>query len=271
MLKLRASLAGLCLGASGAVWAQAAAPASSASQPAKAPTTEAQAAMERAQRLAANPMKVILQASKIRRRPNEGEPEPADPNILRRTAVRAEAPAAAPPPPQPRVAAAPAPAPTTTAPAPTTTAQAAPPPTSAAPAPEPPAPNKTMPTALAAGSGAGGPVPAIEPAPLVDAAPPMAKAVAPTALPVVAPAAQPTLVTMVDPEIPVRLMADGSRIKEIFADLQLRADGSVAEVKLVPPVPRGWQPYIIGALERWRFEPLPSARTHRVQLVFDER
>ena len=66
-------------------------------------------------------------------------------------------------------------------------------------------------------------------------------------------------------------LADGNRIKEVFADLQLRPDGTVSEVKLLPPVPRGWQSYIVSALERWRFEPLPASRVHRVQLVFEER
>ncbi len=249
MSKLSASVAGLWLGAAGAVWAQAAAPASGASQAAKPPLTEAQAAMERAQRLAANPMKVILQASKIRRRPNEPEPEVADPNILRRTAVRTEA-----------APTAPAPAPVVTAPA---AAPAAPPPA------EPVVVNKFMPSALAGGTATS--VPALEAALPAATAPAMSKAVAPAALPIAPLAVQPTLVTMVDPEIPVRLMADGNRIKEVFADLQLRPDGTVADVKLVPPVPRGWQSYIISALERWRFEPLAAARLHRVQLVFEER
>jgi len=229
-----------------------------AASSAKPAVTEAQAAMERAQRLAANPMKVILQASKIRRRPNEPEPEPADPNILRRTAVRNEA--VAPAPALRPVTAAAAPVPVAPAPAPS-----APPPT---PAPEPVVVNKFMPTALAGGSAE---VPDIQGAALAVAVPAISKAVAPAALPIAPQAVQPTLVTMVDPEIPVRLMADGNRIKEVFADLQLRPDGSVAEVKLIPPVPRGWQSYIVYALERWRFEPLPAARVHRVQLVFEER
>lgn len=250
MSKLSASVAGLWLGAAGAVWAQAAAPASGASQAAKPPLTEAQAAMERAQRLAANPMKVILQASKIRRRANEPEPEAADPNILRRTAVRTEAAPAAPVP----------------APAVATAAQVAPPPP---PPVESVVVNKFMPSALA--GGAATPVPALEAALPAATAPAMSKAVAPAALPIAPLAVQPTLVTMVDPEIPLRLMADGNRIKEVFADLQLRPDGTVADVKLVPPVPRGWQSYIISALERWRFEPLASSRLHRVQLVFEER
>jgi hypothetical protein len=42
-------------------------------------------------------------------------------------------------------------------------------------------------------------------------------------------------------------------------------------VALLPPVPRAWQRYLLAALEKWRFEPLASARVHRVQLVFDDR
>ena len=80
----------------------------------------------------------------------------------------------------------------------------------------------------------------------------------------------PKLVTMLEPEIPPRLLIEGPRVTEIVADLSLRADGTVASVALLPGVPRAWQRYVVSALERWRFEPLPAARLHRVQLVFSE-
>ena len=81
---------------------------------------------------------------------------------------------------------------------------------------------------------------------------------------------QPKLVTMIEPDIPTRVLVEGPRVVEIFADLALRADGTVGNVTLLPGVPRAWQRYVTAALERWRFEPLPAQRVHRVQLVFGE-
>ncbi len=269
MGKMTVSVAAALLASSGLAMAQAQAPASAPAQPAKAPSAEAQAAMERAQRLAANPMRVILQASKFKRKAVEPDstPEVADPVVLRRTAARTEsaparddsnsrparaAPAAA-------VAAAPVVA------AAVAPQVAAPPP----PTPEPP-PAKVMPAARL-GAPAASSVPAIEAAAPAAAAPDMAKAVAFTALPIAPEVVRPTLVDMVEPDIPVRLLADSGRVNEVMADLSLRADGTVAEVTLLPPVPRSWRSYIMAALQKWRFSPLPSARTHRIQLVFDSK
>jgi len=81
---------------------------------------------------------------------------------------------------------------------------------------------------------------------------------------------QPKLMTMFEPDIPARLRIDGPRVTEIFADLTLRPDGTVASVALLPGAPRPWQRFVVSALERWRFEPLPATRVHRVQLVFSE-
>jgi len=255
-----ASAVSLLLMASGPVWAQQAA--------AKPDSAEAKAAMERAQRMADNPMRVILQASKIKRKGNETDtPEPVvDPASVRRTSARSGAEPAA------RDAAA--------APAGVSTKPAAPPPVVgtatpavAAPAPAPaaePPPAKVMPSALLATTAAGS-VPALEIAQPVEAASVTTKAVAPQAIPIVPANVRPTLVTMVEPEIPVRLLGDTSRVAEVFADLSLREDGSVAEVMVLPPVPRSWKSYITAALEKWRFEPLPVARVHRVQLIFDDK
>lgn len=85
-----------------------------------------------------------------------------------------------------------------------------------------------------------------------------------------APLVQPKLLTMFEPDIPARVLVDGPRVTEILADLTLRTDGTVASVALLPGVPRAWQRYVVSALERWRFEPLPAVYVHRVQLVFGE-
>lgn len=260
MWKFFASAAPLLLMASAPVAAQqAAAP--------KAGTAEAKAAMERAQRMADNPMRVILQASKIKRKPGEPDttPEPVvDPASVRRTAVRTG----------PEATLRETTSPVATRPAgtaPVVTSAATPAPAAAAPTPavEPP-PSKIMPSALLNTSAAEN-VPALEIALPVEAAPVTTKAVPPQAIPIVPATVRPTLVTMVEPEIPTRLLSDTGRVSEVLADLSLREDGSVASVALLPPVPRSWARYITAALEKWRFEPLPNARVHRVQLVFDEK
>ena len=114
------------------------------------------------------------------------------------------------------------------------------------------------------------------PAPSLAVSPVVAPVTAPVAAPVIAsalaapPAAQPKLVTMIEPDIPGRLLLEGPRVVDIFADLALRTDGTVGSVTLLPGVPRTWQRYVTAALERWRFEPLPATRVHRVQLVFGD-
>ena len=247
----------LLLMASGPVCAQQAA--------AKPDSAEAKAAMERAQRMADNPMRVILQASKIKRKGNEADtPEPVvDPASVRRTAARSGA--------EPAAATAPAGASTRPTAPPPVVATANPAVSVAAPAPAPePPPAKVMPSALLATSAASS-VPSLEIAQPLEAAPVTTKAVAPQSIPIVPANVRPTLVTMVEPEIPVRLLSDSGRVGEVFADLSLREDGTVATVALLPPVPRSWTRYITAALEKWRFEPLPAARMHRVQLVFDDK
>ena len=43
----------------------------------------------------------------------------------------------------------------------------------------------------------------------------------------------------------------------------------VGGVTMVSAVPTRVQRVLAAALEQWRFEPLPSDRTHRVELVFN--
>ncbi len=240
-----------------AAWAQAVRAEGAASAAA-----DADAAMERAKRAAAGPLRAIQQASKIRRRPGEGEavaPAAAAPaatptsttastsapsTVLAVSGASASVPAAAAP--------VPAPAP-------------APPPERAVERAEAPAVARVleaearMPTVAA--------VAAIE-APAAAVATPTMPTMAVSqplldTLPM-----QPKVLSMVEPNIPPRVMEQGPRVAEVEAELMLRADGSVAGVTLLPPVPRAWQRYITAALEQWRFEPLGAARTHRVRLVF---
>ena len=225
----------------------------------KPESAEAKAAMERAQRMADNPLRVILQAGKIKRKGDEAAPEPVADPAVRRTAVRTgtEGTTVAPAPPR---------APNTASPTPTVAATQLPGLAAPAPAPEP-APPKVMPSTLLSAPAAGD-VSAIEIALPVEASPVTTKAVAPQAIPLAPANVRPTLVTMVEPDIPPRLQNEPGRVSEVLADLTIREDGTVAAVSLASPVPRSWQRYITMALEKWRFEPLAGTRVHRVQLVF---
>lgn len=310
---LAAGVAGLMLGAAADASAQVSKPDLAKAEAAKPDTAKpesaeaaagaASAAMERAQRMAANPMRVILQASKIRRRSDaEVVPEPVRAgvrNVSTTTVVAAPVPAAVAAPAAPRALPTVAPAPVAVvaalvrapAPAPTPAEVVA----EQLPEPVPAAAPVAAPVAAPAVASA---EPAAAPlaAPIAKAAvftptgltapPSGATNTAPVNASVVAPftasaismppsvaaavTVQPKLVTMLEPDIPTRLLIEGPRVSEIFADLTLRADGTVAGVALLPGVPRQWQRYVVSALERWRFEPLAAGRVHRVQLVFGE-
>lgn len=239
----------------GAALAQQPAPAA----PASAPTAEA---MERAKRDAANPMRVILEAGRIQLRRRVEAPAAAAAPVL----APVTAPAAAPVRREAtRSVAAPEPAPVETSPA---VAESA-----VAPAPAPALAERTL-----------------EPAPAVIAAPPPPVEVpvaAPVVVPpqarpapvetVVAPApapvpevVAPTLLNMVEPAIPQTVLSRIGTLREVTADLSLRADGSVAGVALAASTPRAAARYLTQAFEQWRFAPLPAARVHRVQLVFGD-
>jgi Meckel syndrome type 1 protein len=199
----------------------------------KADPAEAAAAMERAQRLATNPMRIILQASKIRRKV-PAEADTAD--LPAEAGARAD---------------------------PSTSARATPPARGGAGAAAIVLTADRLPAAAAAS-----PVPALEREGVAAALSPLpGKSVA---LAEVAAAVTPKLAQMVEPTIPARLREELGASYEVMADLTIRADGSVAEVKLLPPTPRQVQRQVLSALQQWRFEPLPAARVHRVQLVFTE-
>lgn len=211
-------------------WAQAASAEGSA--------VDARAAMERAKRAAAGPLKAIQQAAKIRRRP--GEADPAETWVAARatTAVQV-APAAAVP---------------------------------ATPASERPTVGAETPADVrmlvaeariarlttvadievqATATAKDSTVAMVDWPPLLDAGQGL-----------------PIRLNTPEPSIPAHLLEQGPRVDEVEAELSLRADGSVAEVTLVSPVPRTWQRFITTALEQWRYEPVGSPRMHRVHVSF---
>jgi hypothetical protein len=235
----------LAAAAGGPVAAQTAAPAAPKdTKEAKDAKAEADAAaMERARRLAANPMRVILEASRVRRRADGEAPPPAP--VAGGVPVAAVAAAATVAPAEVIPRAAPAPAPREAAP------------------PEP----AVMSSDLAQARSAPASAPALALEPVARPVTPAVAALAPMVA--LAPElARPTLITRVDPDPPARLLVDLSVNTVITADLTIKPDGSVSQVVIVTPNTRSLGRYVITALQQWRFAPLPGERVWRVDLVF---
>jgi TonB family protein len=214
-----------------------------AQQNSKPESAEAAAAMERAKRQAANPLRVILEASKPRRKGAEAEP------------AEAAAPRAAQPP---------------------QLAVAAPPvqPVLAKPVPEAAVPSRivtevTLNSAALQRKEAAAPVAALQAAGSATNMTPLPAAA--LAMPKLAAApARPKLIAMVEPSVPPRVVDEiGGKLNEVEVDVTIRADGTVASATVLPPAPRQLHRYVVAAVEQWRFEPLPGERVHRVQLVFN--
>lgn len=234
---------------------------------------EAAAAMERAKRQASGPMRVILEASKARRKGNEPEAPPAaETASVRPVAVRSAAASAAAPAAAPAGAAtavgtatlvsqAPAGAPAMAEPAAVAT------PAVAAVVKSAPVLNTLSSEALQTKS-----VMALVPGleltrAAAEPAPPLASSAAIPSL--AAGPARVKLVNRVDPDVPQRLLDELGRNALVLVDLGIRADGSVSAVTLAGPAPRSLLRWLVAALEQWQFEPLPAARVHRIELLFN--
>lgn len=240
----------------------------SAVPPAPAASVNESAVSERVRREAGNPLRLILEASRIRRAPAEAETPPA----RRPVAGAPSGPVAAPTPPAP-AAVAPAAA------------------LAAVPSPAPAAPEPVLRT-LAAPAETGGaigrivrdeslaPVSPVAPlalpavpdrgpaaAPVVAAAPPPQQpgAAAPAA---VATSAPPRLLTRVDPDIPSGVMRRLGFPSELQVDVTIQPDGSVRDVRMVSPAQRAAEPYVVEAMAQWRFERVAAPRLQRFSLVF---
>jgi len=79
---------------------------------------------------------------------------------------------------------------------------------------------------------------------------------------------RPVLLSRVAPDVPPRVLADLGSVREVLAELRIRPDGAVEDAVLVAPAPYALRRYVLPALKKWRFAPLPRARTWRVSLVF---
>lgn len=260
-----AAAAALMLATALSVGAQTAPPeeapkAAEAAKPAEgAKSTEATAAMERAKRQAAGPLRFILEASKGRRK--AGEPDAGEAREAPVAAVRASSGSNS-------VG--------TRSVTTTSTAQPASLPVVAETpvAPPPLAPeaspivteityNADLPNKTTA------PVPALQTSGSASIALPARSVVAAMPLaPLVAAPVQPKLVSRVDPELTQRILDEMGTNRVVIVDLSLRANGSVSAVNPLGAVPRSLQRALVSALEQWRFEPLPSDVVHRVEVVF---
>jgi hypothetical protein len=248
-------LAAVAALAASAALGQAAAPAAQPAKPKEDPAAaEAAAAMERARRQAANPMRIILEAAKAKRRPGEDTPAVTpEPASVRPVANRSAAPTST----VASTAATATPA-VVTSPAPEPRVAAAP------PAPEPAQATLTSSTLqnksaapVAALVGTGGtnsstiaPVP--EPLPVLPNAP-----------------GRPKLLKMVEPDVPQRVLDEMGRNATVAVDLTIRTDGSVGKVALASPAPRQMNRLLSAAMEQWRFDTAATERNHRVELVFN--
>ena len=238
---------------------------------------EAAAAMERAKRQAAGPMRIILEASKARRKPGEGEAAtavapaaaaaPTEALGLRSVASRSSVPGGVASPTATPPAAAVAPA-----------AVAAPTPVPAAPASnstEPATAPDRLATQVTLDAGALGARPATAAVSGLESSSAVGPIVAPLAVaPQVSnsqmqPSDRVRLLSLVEPEVPQRVLDEMGRNASIQVDLVLRPDGSVASVDLASPAPRGLLRMLTPSLQQWKFAPLTAQRTHRVELLFN--
>lgn len=237
------------------------------------------AAPTRAQRDADNPLRMIIEAGKIKPRAAPAEPERPR-RAPERIQVRAVAPAAAPAPTSPSTtapeAAATAATPATPATAATAAAAAPAPVAPASPAPASPAPAVPLATAQTPPSP---PVAAATPEParaavarqpdLPPAAvgePSVAAAPAATDTSAVAAAAL-QLAHMVEPVIPRRLRERVRGEIEVVVSFTVNSDGSVSGVAVQSSSQPLVDATVLDAVSQWRYGPIPAPRSHAVQLV----
>ncbi len=191
-----------------------------------------QPGMERAQRQANNPLRMILEASRIRRKPGDAEgPETADAG--RRPAGPAISPAAVPP----------------------------------AASPDRLATLRTLSADVALDGSSRPLVPSLRATEMPVPAP---EGLSPVPAPMEMPdgaEAPPLLLDIVEPVLTEPEQAEAARLGVLRADLRLRPDGSVAEVSVLTEASRPLQRAVQAALLQWRFAPLPAERLHRVELV----
>ena len=219
-------------------------------------------AARRAERAASNPMRMIIEAAKIK--PKAKAPEaPPKPETPTRPAevTRAAVPAAV----EPRPA---APATPVTPAAPVVTAAPAAPTTPvAATAPAPVAPVVAdAPASTAVPPPAGPPESAV--ATVEVSATPRSDSVAEAAQAAAEPElAALKLASVVEPEMPRRLIGKVRGEVQVHVAFTVQADGRVADAAVRRSSHPSMDSAILEAVRQWRYEPIAAARPHEVQLV----
>lgn len=233
--------------------------------------------MERAKRDASNPLRIIIEASQVKRTRAAETPTAAPATAPAPVAARPAAesrPAA-----ERRPARTPEQAPPAAEPANRALAQQAKPSSAAADAAGPASSAAPAPAADAAvvnAASAAAPAPAAASLGAVPAAAGLAAAAAPGAS--AAPnAAQPAaevltplkLVHYIEPEIPARIRARLRPTNEVTVGFKVQPDGSVSDIGIRATTSRALDPVVLAAVKQWRYDPVPEPREHTVQLVFN--
>lgn len=211
----------------------------------------------RAQRDAANPLRMIIEAGKLKpRKGGEGEPAAA-------AAVDAKAPAAKP---APAKAAAPHLGTLTDVATPDLTAVSAEATTIALVSPVALQPRPYDPDDYF------GVAPPIKNAAAAAALPPVDAARAPSASSAVAPLRAPLqLAEYVEPQVPDRVRRRLPADAEVVLEFTVNPDGSVADLNVRSASDRALEQIAIDAVRQWRYQPIAAAQAHVVQLVFKQQ
>ena len=196
---------------------------------------DAPAVPSRAQRDADNPLRMIIEASKIKPRAKAAEPARAPERIQVRATVAAPVEAVVPVPAAPVTAEAPAPILVPVV----AVARAPEPPVAEMPPPEP---RLAVPESMVS-------EPVVARAPAAVRQEPL------------------RIAAMVEPSIPRRLL---DRVKgdiEVIVTFTVNTDGTVANAAVQSSTNRLVNPTVLEAVAQWRYAPLAAAREHVVQLV----
>lgn len=212
----------------------------------------------RAQREADNPLRMIIEAGRIKSRTKPVEtpadkplPRPETAKAPARAASAASAAAALRPSPSPSQVA---------APRPVLTERAAPEPRSEPAAALAPEPQVGKPAPVASVEPTPAPTPEAappEPAPLISASPARAPALAVLAL-----------ADYVEPVLPARIKSRLRTNGEVILDFTVNADGTVSDAAVRSSSDKALGPIALDAVRQWRYQPIAAAQPHSVQLVF---
>ena len=246
----------------------------------------------RAQRDASNPLRMIIEASKLKPRQKAAEPEVAPKAVPEKGAVRASA--AKPATPPAVLAAAPEQTPSlgvTAAvaepaqPAVVAPVEQTPPAAAAEPAPQEATVGPSVSPAPAVAVAALTTAPAQASPPAADPPPPTAAPAAATQVALAAPSpTQPSpanaqanapagrvslqLANYVEPVLPDRVRRRLQGEAAVVVKFTVNPDGTVADVAVRSSSDRGLDAIALDAVSQWRYKPIAAAQPHAVELVF---